>query len=238
MQASKSTKQFENKQLNDKSTVQSNEIAVKKVAEIIEKIGAKVDFIEPKQHDKIYALVSHLPQFLSFLTKEFSPFSNEENSENSLKNNLLQNAFRLDNSSAEVWEDIFKLNENNLEKFYLEFFDNLEEFTTQIKQEKFVEIVTELKNIALKLEAPSLTSQDFEPSIMNDKNNAAKILFRLIIVASYLKIAEIKNLQNYAGQGFKDFVSIAQILNQNPKKTSELITKNQNKILKIFAQLS
>ena len=210
-----------------------NEIAVKEVAAIIEKIGAKVDFIEPKQHDKIYALVSHLPQFLSFLTKEFSPFSDENN----FANSLLQNAFRLDNSSAEIWEDIFKLNEKNLEKFYLEFFDNLEEFVTQIKQEKFAEIVTELKNIVLKLGAPKLTSQDFEASIMNDKNSAAKILFRLIIVASYLKIAEIKNLQNYAGSGFRDFTSIIYLVELAPK-LAELLKQNQKEILLLIKNIS
>jgi len=36
----------------------------------------------------------------------------------------------------------------------------------------------------------------------------SKIIFRLIIVASYLKIKQISNLQTFAGSGFKDFTSI------------------------------
>ena len=89
-----------------------------RVAEVVKKIGAIPEFLEVKKHDEIYALVSHLPQFLSFLTAEFSP--------KKITNEFFKTAFRLDNSDPEIWSDIFEMNEENLEKFYEKFFDNLE----------------------------------------------------------------------------------------------------------------
>jgi len=96
----------------------SENSARNKIVEVAKKIGAEVEFMDAKSHDEIFALVSHLPQFLSFLTAEFSP--------KKIEDEFFKTAFRLDNSSPEIWEDVFKMNEKNLEKFYLQFFDELE----------------------------------------------------------------------------------------------------------------
>ena len=79
---------------------------IKKINSLFQKMGCNVDFIDAKAHDKIYALVSHLPQFISFLTKDFSPKINDR-------------AFRLNNSNEKIWGDIFALNEKNIEEFYI-----------------------------------------------------------------------------------------------------------------------
>ncbi len=92
--------------------------AVKKVENLAKEIGCSVELVDAKKHDEIYALVSHLPQFLSFLTKEFSP--------KNIKDEFFKTAFRLDDSDPEIWADIFELNDENMEKFYVEFFDALE----------------------------------------------------------------------------------------------------------------
>ncbi|MDX2083147.1 MAG: prephenate dehydrogenase/arogenate dehydrogenase family protein [Rickettsiales bacterium] len=96
----------------------NSEIQLKKVENLAKIIGCNVEFIDSKAHDEVYALVSHLPQFLSFLTAEFSP--------KKIADEFFEKVFRLDNSDPEIWSDIFALNCENLEKFYLEFFDNLE----------------------------------------------------------------------------------------------------------------
>ncbi len=193
-----------------------------KIAEnIINKIGAKSEFIEAKAHDEIYALVSHLPQFLSFLTKEFSPEKQESD--------FIKTAFRLDNSGAEIWEDIFKINKKNLEKFYLEFFDNLTVFATKIRKKEYVELLTELKNVPLPINA------DF---LLAAKTLDSKIIFRLIIVASYLKIAKIKSFQNYAGSGFKDFTSIISVLKSEKKLFLEALENEQKDVLSFIKKIS
>lgn len=195
----------------------SSQDAVEKVAKVINKIGASVEFLEAKQHDKIYSLVSHLPQFLSFLTKEFSP----ENS----TNEFFKTAFRLDNSSPEIWSDIFNLNQKNLEEYYLEFFDNLE------KLQKNPELAFN--------EALSKTQHDENDEIKKFLiDNFASVFFRVLVVVSYLKIKDLKNFKNYSGSGFRDFTSIIEILNYDKNFLRDLIKKNQQNISKLLQSIS
>jgi prephenate dehydrogenase len=190
------------------------------ISELIKKIGAKAEFLEAKKHDIIYALVSHLPQFLSFLTKEFSP--------QELREEFLHKAFRLDNSAPEIWEDIFEMNEINLEKFYLEFFDNLEKNC----QKNPEEIFKLLKSVNLNNESPENCS--FEAI----EENFAEILPRLIVILSYLQIAEIKKFLPYAGSGFRDFISLIAITNFDKEKIVDLIGANKKHLSKFLKSLS
>jgi len=199
----------------------TSEKSLKAVENVVNKIAAKPDFIDPKTHDEIYSLVSHLPQFLSFLTREFSPKKQESD--------FVKTAFRLDNSSAEIWEDIFKINKKNLEKFYLEFFDNLTDFATQIHKQEYDKALLDLKNVA----ESHLIHSDFEPVDIN-----SEIIFRLIIVASYLKVTKVKNFQNYAGSGFKDFTSIIYVLKLSPEILLNALKNSQKDILSFIKQIS
>ncbi len=182
----------------------------KDVVEVIKKIGAIPEFIEPKKHDEIFALVSHLPQFLSFLTAEFSP--------KKITNDFFKNAFRLDNSDPEIWSDIISMNEENLEKFYDKFFANLE------------------KNIEPKFNEKLSTGHE-EIDVEFFEKNFASIFFRALIAKSFLEIPEIKSYQNHAGSGFKDFTSIISIFNFDTKKLENLFAQNRGKILKFFNSL-
>ncbi len=204
----------------------SEKNSLEKLEEVIKKIGAKTEFLEAKKHDEIYALVSHLPQFLSFLTKEFSP--------KNIEDEFFKTAFRLDNSSPEVWEDIFAMNGENLEKFYLEFFENLELLAGAglVPARNGQPQGSPLQfNIDHRKQNASDTEKFFE-------QNFAAIFFRALVAKSYLEISKIKTFQNYAGTGFADFTSITQILSYDPKELRELIKKNQNQILKIFNSIS
>lgn len=188
------------------------EIAVEKVVKTIKSIGAEVEFLAAKKHDEIYALVSHLPQFISFLTKDFSP--------KKITDEFFQTAFRLDNSDPQMWSDIFKLNERNLEKFYLEFFDNLEK---NIKNSNF----------------SSLTKNGVDQGSGKFlEENFSAIFFRVLIAKSYLEIPSIEKYKDYAGSGFRDFTSIVAVLNYDVQKLQKLVEKNHGQILKFFNSLS
>ena len=83
------------------------------------KIGSLPQFLDAKEHDKIFALVSHLPQFLSFIAQE--NFTNGDDE-------ILNKHFRLQNSNPKIWQEIFTLNRKNLEyylQFYLENIDKI-----------------------------------------------------------------------------------------------------------------
>ena len=201
--------------------------AVKKIENLAKQIGCNVESIDAKKHDEIYALVSHLPQFLSFLTKEFSP--------KNIKDDFFKTAFRLDDSDPEIWSDIFELNDENLERFYVEFFDDLEKEIQMLKATSDVTLSLSKGDSSPRPESPfdklRVTEEFFE-------ENFAAIFTRAIIVKTYLNLPQIKTFQNYAGSGFRDFTSIIGVLKYDQEKLTSLIQKNHKKILKIFNSLS
>ncbi len=198
----------------------------KKIVELVKKIGAQAEFLDAKKHDEIYALVSHLPQFLSFLTSEFSP--------KNIKDEFFKNAFRLDDSDPELWSEIFEMNEENLEKFYLKFFENLEKnvaISNPLEHAKFLTL-----SVCHPREGGEGKLPFFDEKFL--ETNFAAIFFRALVVKSLLEIPQIKTFQNYTGSGFKDFTSIIEIVNYDQKKLADLIEKNRAKILKIFNSVS
>jgi len=205
---------------NKKFIICTQNSTAQEIAKLISAIGAKPEFMSAKEHDKIYALTSHLPQFLSFLTTELSP--------KNIKGEFLQKAFRLDNSDPEIWTDIFAANEENLEKFYLEFFENLEKICE--KNEK--EIFQAIKDLTTNDNVPQDCDFDFIAE------NFSEILFRLAVVTSYLQIAEIKKFQPHAGSGFKDFTSIISVVNFDKEKITALIQSNKKPLQKLFKSIS
>jgi len=205
---------------------QNNITEAQKLFEIVKQINAIPDFIEAKSHDEIYALVSHLPQFLSFLCIEFSL--------KKIDNDFFKNAFRLDNSNPEIWKDIFDLNQKYLQIFYEEFFENLENYIENLKNFK-IEKITEDKDflgfIDDKIIFENSTEQFFE-------KNFEVIFFRFLIILSFLKIKKINSFKNYGGLGFKDFISIINIVKFDQAKINFLIQKNYTKITNFFKNIS
>lgn len=183
-----------------------------KLTLIIEKIGANKIILDEYEHDEIFCLTSHLPQFLSFMTKEFSP--------QNIEDPFFKKAFRLDNSNNDIWDDIFKLNANNLEDYYMDFFDELENNIENLANDKF--------NVSLEPNNNEFDIHFFE-------KNFAAIFFRFLIVKSYLEIFP-KECKDFTGSGFEDFTSITAILGQ--KNISQLLKENKKHILKLFDMIS
>lgn len=182
------------------------------VKTIAKKIGCHVELIDSQKHDEIYALLSHLPQFLSFVSAEFCPTD--------LDDPFFQKAFRLNNSSPKIWQEIFDLNGQNIEKFYAEFFEHLADLVEDLEEERFDNI----------LQYKPTNDARFDPICLGE--HFPEIFFRLMIVISYLKIRKIGQYQDYCGSGFKDFTSITSILNSPELK--QLIAINYDDILDIL----
>ena len=184
------------------------------------------NFIEAQKHDEIYGLVSHLPQFLSFLCTEFSL--------KNIENNFFKNAFRLDDSNPEIWKDIFDLNQKYLQVFYEEFFDNLENYIENLKNFNINQTLEDkdFKGfIDDKIIFDNSTEQFFE-------KNFEVIFFRFLMILSLLKINKIQSFKNYGGQGFIDFISIINIVKINDSKINFLLQKNYSKITNFFKNIS
>jgi prephenate dehydrogenase len=200
-------------------TKNNDENDIKTIENFTKKIGAKPDFMSAELHDEIYGLVSHLPQFLSFLTKKFSPKINHDTA--------LQASYRLDNSAPEIWTDIFKFNEKNIEKFYLQFFDNLEYFYKKILRGECEEVLNEI--VAF--------SKDSSNEKIEVKEGFAEIFFRTIVVASYLKIGAITDYRSNAGSGFEDFIKIILVLKNDKNYLLTLLNENRHKIIKFIESI-
>jgi len=200
-------------------TSKNDPLSIKKIENIAKEIGCNVDIIEPKKHDEIYALVSHLPQFLSFLTKEFSP--------KNIKDEFFKTAYRLDFSSPEIWSDIFELNDANMEKFYIEFFENLEKEISLFKADSSISTA----NNAL----PDFIKTGDDLTFFEE--NFAEIFARAFVVKSYLNLPQINDFKKYAGKGFEDFSSIISIFNYEEILLADLVSKNRKKIIKILNSL-
>lgn len=82
----------------------------KKIAAIWRQIGAEILYLSPQIHDDIYAKISHLPQFLAFAY---------QNLRSSMPQ--LRDFTRLQNSSIEIWRDIFCYNQKALKSALDEF---------------------------------------------------------------------------------------------------------------------
>jgi prephenate dehydrogenase len=200
-----------------------NNEEAKKIANLAIKINAIPEFIEAKKHDEIYALISHLPQFLSYLSKDFAP--------KNISQTTLKKSYRLDDSNPEIWSDIFNFNAENIEEFYLEFFDNLEDLF-KLEKNLLLKNIIEFSN---NFKCQSIENIDFEYF----QKNFNEIFFKILIVISYLKIPKIKQFQNFAGSGFNDFTSIISILKNIEKEQLEnLINNNYQKLRKLFDSLN
>ncbi|MFT6077758.1 MAG: prephenate dehydrogenase [Myxococcota bacterium] len=107
--------------INDKNSID-------KIQHFWKKIGSKTEFIDSKKHDKIFALVSHLPQFLAFLAKEDFQNCDDE---------ILNRHFRLQNSNLQIWQEIFHLNRDYIE-YYLQFYlKNIDKILGAFKEEEY-----------------------------------------------------------------------------------------------------
>ena len=149
-------------------------------------------------------------------------------------NNFFKNAFRLDNSNPAIWKDIFDLNQKYLQIYYEEFFENLENYIENIKNFKIERISQDIELrgfIDDKIIFENSTEQFFE-------KNFDVIFFRFLIILSFLKINKIQSFKNYGGSGFKDFISIINILKFNPSKINFLLEKNHTKIINFFKNIS
>ncbi len=183
-------------------------------------------FMEVKRHDKIYALISHLPQFLSFLLYDITP-------DNLDQKNPFFKSFRLKDSDPKIWQDVFNLNEKNIENYYINFFDNLEKNVNSIANN--VKIIEKIDLFYQKYQILIDDSKIDEEYLYN---NFSIIMFHTLVVVSYLEIEDVASFSKFCGNGFKDFISIIKISQINKNKLSINIRDNEAKLRKMFNKIA
>ena len=205
-----------------KESLEKNNEALKKITIVWEKLGANIVYLNAKEHDKIYGLVSHLPQLLSFVIKEnFSLYFKSDDK-------ILSKAYRLGDSDYKIWSDIFSLNKKNLEFFLKKLVKNIEAL------EKQLDCCDNLNWLSKVTNNFALKEIENYPKLKNIESDFENFLLHVVLISAFLQIKEIKSFNDYIGRGFEDFilpVIIFRKLNQELTMT-KLFAKNKISILK------
>ena len=119
-------------------TERTDKSALDKVSDLWKEVGADVEFMSAKEHDRVYALMSHLPHLISFCMV---------NTVGEIDKNLIKYAgsgfksfTRIAKSSPELWGDIFIMNSENILDYLSIFCEKIEEMKRLIKEEKLDEL--------------------------------------------------------------------------------------------------
>jgi len=211
--------------LNENSTELQKKFA-EQLKQIITKIGSKPVELPPEDHDYIYGLVSHLPQYLSFLSYQINNINFFQI--NQLSCPYLQQCFRLNYSDKYLWEEIFLLNNKLLHDSFNVWHNNFCNILQKLcvssnPYQAICQFITEYKAIT-----PS-------PSTLADiKQNSKEIILRLILVIAYLQMPKIEDYKKYAGKGFVDFTIIINIISIIDEKTFNQLFNNNIDDLKLL----
>lgn len=115
------------------SRKQNTQESSRKMSYLLEKIGAFEIRLNAVEHDKIIALVSHVPQLISvIMTNMFGQLVQEGYNEKCFKigGNAFNELTRVASSPFSMWGDIFQTND----KWVIDFIDNLEEMLEMTKK--------------------------------------------------------------------------------------------------------
>lgn len=153
---------------------------VAKVTKMWETLGAKVSAMTASEHDRIYAAVSHVPQFLSYAY--MLAVTDKRHKQGAASDDEFMKFIRLAGSDPLIWADIFMLNKRHI-------FALLEK------------LFALLQKIGSFTEAPAAWEK--KPGIL-----APEHIFPVLLGNSYLSLLKKQDLE-YAGTGLASFCRFA-----------------------------
>ncbi|MEN2993963.1 MAG: prephenate dehydrogenase [Thermodesulfovibrio sp.] len=130
-------------------TENTNKSALEKITNLWQKLGAQVEFMSAEHHDKVYALVSHLPHLICFCM--VNTISEMDKNFISYAGSGFKDATRIAKSSPEIWKDIFLMNDKNILECLEVFIKNIEKIKNMLYKkdseqiEKFIEKAKKLR---------------------------------------------------------------------------------------------
>ncbi|WP_396602138.1 prephenate dehydrogenase [Algibacter sp. R77976] len=127
----------------EKTTFKLQEKALK----LFTDIGMRIRYMNPKDHDKHIAYVSHLSHISSFMLGK-TVIDKERNERDifDMAGSGFASTVRLAKSSPEMWTPIFKQNKANVIETLEEYINNLTHFKELMKKDDFDAIFNEMEN--------------------------------------------------------------------------------------------
>ena len=105
--------------------------ALRAVTSVWSSFGAKVMTMDPDQHDRVYAAVSHLPHIIAYAM--VNAVSDIDRSFFSYCGQGFRDMTRIAASSPEIWTDISLLNRENIREMLATFRENLDRMDAHLK---------------------------------------------------------------------------------------------------------
>ena len=123
-----------------------NKFLEKKLSRFWKKLGSKILFMQEQEHDKVFAVTSHLPHLIAYnLIKTAQDFQ-KNHKKNIIKYSAggLRDFSRIAASNEIMWRDIFFNNKNNISKAIDLFIKNLSQFKKDINLRNNKSIIKKL----------------------------------------------------------------------------------------------
>ena len=108
-------------------------------------MGMKIRYMNPEEHDKKMAIVSHLSHISSFMLGK-TVMESEKNNQNILDfaGSGFESTVRLAKSSPEMWSSIFKDNKENILEILKSYIQNLKQFQLKIENENYIDLKNQM----------------------------------------------------------------------------------------------
>ncbi len=108
-------------------------------------MGMKIRYMNPEEHDKKMAVVSHLSHISSFMLGK-TVMESEKNDQNILDfaGSGFESTVRLAKSSPEMWSSIFKDNRKNILEILKAYIENLKQFQLKIENENYIDLKSQM----------------------------------------------------------------------------------------------
>ncbi|MEC7567393.1 MAG: prephenate dehydrogenase, partial [Bacteroidota bacterium] len=121
---------------------------LKRAHAIFTNLGMHIREIDPSEHDRNIAYVSHLSHITSFmLGKTVMEKEADEQSIFDMAGSGFSSTVRLAKSSPEMWMPIFRHNKHNVIETLDEYISNMENFKSLLVNDDYTTLVEEMKNI-------------------------------------------------------------------------------------------
>ena len=124
-----------------------NKLLEKKLSRFWKKLGSRILFMQEQEHDKVFAVTSHLPHLVAYnLIKTAQDFQ-KTNKKNIIKYSAggLRDFSRIAASNEIMWRDVFFNNSNNISKIIDLFIRNLKNFKMDINKKRNSLLLDKLK---------------------------------------------------------------------------------------------
>jgi len=112
-------------------TEHSNADALEKIEGLWKALGSDILILNPEEHDRIYASVSHLPHLVAYAM--VNTVADMDRSYLDFSGKGFMDATRIASSSEELWNDICLLNRDNLVEVIAVFQKNLDMLTRYLR---------------------------------------------------------------------------------------------------------